>query len=135
MSLKLLSLSRMVDCSSVRSSLAVKLLDCADGLVALLAAMMDSGSRLVLNGWTVSRLLSDFLVVTAEGDSKKTSMFLFFDLLALVSEDLLASIFCDLLPVINQLVNVMGALALDPRTASIASQGPEAVSSCPMLVT
>ena len=85
-------------------------------LTALLAAIVDSGSRLVVDGRTESKLLRDLLAVTVEGDSKKASMFLFFDVL--------------------QLVNMLGALtlALDPRTASIASEAPEAVSSCPMSV-
>lgn len=105
-------------------------------LTALLAAIVDSGSRLVVDGRTASKLLRDLLAVTVEGDSKKASMFLFFDVLAIVLEDVLASFFDGLLPFVNQLVNMLGALtlALDPRTASIASEAPEAVSSCPMSV-
>lgn len=58
-------------------------------------------------------------------------MFLFFDVLAIVLEGMLASFFDGLLPFVNQLVNMLGALTLvlDPRTASIASEAPEAVSS------
>jgi hypothetical protein len=85
---------------------------------------------------TASKLLRDLLAVTVEGDSKSASMFLFFYVLAIVFEDVLASLFEGLLPFVNQLVNMLGALtlALDPRTASIASEAPEAISSCPMLV-
>jgi hypothetical protein len=98
-------------------------------LTALLAAIVDSGSRLVVDGRTASKLLRDLLAVTVEGASKKALMFLFFNVLA--------SFFDGLLPFVNQLVNMLGAstLALDPRTASIANEAPEAVSSCPMLVT
>lgn len=105
-------------------------------LTALLAAIVDSGSQLVVDGRTASKLLRDLLAVTVEGDSKKASMFLFFDVLAIVLEDVLASSFDGSLPFVDQLVNMLDALtlALDPRTASIASEAPETVSSCPMSV-
>ncbi len=105
-------------------------------LTVLLAVIVDSGSRLVVDGRMASKLLRDLLAVTVEGDSKKASIFLFFDVLAIVLEDMLASFFDGLLPFVNQLVNmfVAWALALDPRKAPIASEAPEAGSSCPMLV-